>query len=97
MNKGVEILLARMDSHPEEFGLDKLGRWTVIIDRLVNNELPFLSGQELEALKEKLYAIQGDVFTRAIMDELVNGDGQSEMFSGRFTFNRDGVFKKRKK
>lgn len=85
MNKGVELLLLRMESHPEEFIPQKSirGRWypllsavgiTISPDGVIINDtmLPasFLSGEELNALAAKLKAIQAEAFTNAVMRTL---------------------------
>ena len=86
MNKGVEILLARMDSHPQEFerSLDSniRGRWAWILDPLSDRVLhgryegdsivpfSFLTAEEAEALVGKFLHIQHGFFTKAIMKEL---------------------------
>ena len=90
MNKGVELLLARMDSHPEEF-VYKLGvhnrptqRWAWVIDAVfkrVNNdttELNFLTDEEVSAIYYKYTSLMGDQFTKQIMEALLVGDVQEE-------------------
>lgn len=72
MNKGIEMLLARMDSHPEEFAFDApIGRWVWVQERLQRGELTFLSEEDVEAFKRKLDSVQGEAFTRTIMRELL--------------------------
>lgn len=83
MNAGVEILLKRMDSHPEEFqGLDThirgLGttskteyRWEHHIRAALNSK--FLTAEERALLLDKLSSIQGETFTKAVLRELMSG------------------------
>jgi hypothetical protein len=72
VNKGIEILLARMDSHPEEFAFDSpIGRWEWVWRNLQRGELTFLSEEEIAAFKRKLDSVQGESFTRTIMRELL--------------------------
>jgi hypothetical protein len=82
MNVGVEILLKRMDSHPEEFqGLDThirglnttIGierRWEHHIMAALNSK--FLTDEERTLLSNKLSSIQGKAFTEAVMRELMS-------------------------
>lgn len=76
-NDGVKILLSRMDSHPQEFIAG--GRWawvTDLVGQTVNRldskprPLPFLSDYEVHMLHNKYIELQGDWFTRRVMDEL---------------------------
>ena len=92
MNKGVEILLARMDSHPYEF-LDKPSRWEEflqpMVKRFTHNHVPFregavvsfsfLSNSEVDAVVTKWEGLQGTAFTQAIMAELLLTDGKKGM------------------
>jgi hypothetical protein len=84
MNTGVEILLKRMDSHPEEFqgvgkgvrlrvygnddDYDVSRRWDGLISAALNST--FLTDEEREALLNKLSSIQGEAFTTAVVEEL---------------------------
>lgn len=85
MNQGVQMLLARMDSHPEEFsfqfglGDEVSSRWAAVMDDLerrvsgqfTSPPLPFLSDEEIKALHDKYIALQGDAFTHYVMNELL--------------------------
>jgi len=81
MNDGVKILLARMDSHPEEFAdmflLEQAsvtgvvgGRWGGVM-RSLKDKGSFLSEEDRTALLDKYHSIQGDNFTQYIMRELL--------------------------
>jgi hypothetical protein len=87
MNKGLEIILKRIDTHPEEF--DQLFRQkphsanpTASWDKLVEIALSlqcshsFLTADERAELKAKIQSVQGDMFTKAVMRTLfaINGD-----------------------
>lgn len=85
-NKGVEILLNRMKSHPEEF-IDGL-RWDWVIipllDRVIGvvptthhtrTPLLFLSDEEINSLYDTYMALQGDAFSKRVMQELLVADG----------------------
>lgn len=94
MNKGVQILLERMSSNPDEFvpemPLGAVGRkWRDIIeavhDRMkgrVGDEpyfaLQFLSDEEVLAIHTKLQEIRGDLFTKDIMARLLADDSSRE-------------------
>ena len=80
MNAGVEILLKRMDSHPEEFrGLDSHikslapnvneNRWRWVLAAALEGK--FLTDEEKTMLHDKLSSIQGEAFTAAVMRELM--------------------------
>jgi len=87
-NKGVEILLSRMESNPEEFELGYYGsgkRWDWILKSVLSRierkhkstidhplDLPYLSDAEVNALYDKYMSIQGDSFTKRVMGELLD-------------------------
>ena len=90
MNKGIKILLSRMDSHPDEFRWfrtsDEKGEWDWIIDPLVKRKYhpsvplseapyPFLSDAEVSIVVSKFFAIQEDAFTEQIMRQLLAHGG----------------------
>jgi hypothetical protein len=86
MNKGVEILLARMDSNPEEFFDGVKWEWVmrdvnkrVLKDRIDMEDgrvrLPFLSDEEVKALYDKMESLRGEQFTHKVMSTLLE-DGQ---------------------
>lgn len=61
----VELLAARMESHPEEFGEDGSGRWAEWLDQLI----PFVTEEERVMLRKPMVqTIHEDV-----LDELLNG------------------------
>ena len=86
MNAGVEILLKRMNSHPEEFqGLDThirglnttAGteyRWEHYLRAAFNSK--FLTDEERTLLSSKLSSIQGGAFTQAVMRELMSDNAE---------------------
>ncbi len=75
MNQGVEILLARMDSHPQEFdggsSLGPYGRWTRTIERVLAIGSNFTK-EERDALTEKLRGIARESFTQEVMKKLLD-------------------------
>ena len=84
MNEGVQILLDRMDTNPEEFD-DYAGKWGDIIGavhsrknlppnvKLVDNHpLPFLTDPEVNALYDKLEDVRRENFTSDVLRRLAN-------------------------
>ncbi len=92
MNKGVQILLERMESNPQEF-IPTLrdgypAKWRDIllsIEMRVNggkeykSQLPFLNDKEIKALWEKMQSLQGELFTKRVMDTLLRDAHELEM------------------
>ena len=90
MNKGVQILLERMSSNPDEF-IPTLrdgypAKWRDIlyaIDMRTNggkdykDQLPFLNDKEIKALWDKMQSLQGELFTKRVMNTLL---GESREF-----------------
>lgn len=105
MNQGVEILLKRMDSHPEEFGVEldhrkawahNASKWTGVVNEIVSRmghidptnivgqptaalpPLPYLTDDEVKLLYAKLMLIQGDSFTKQVMEILLADEQNKE-------------------
>ena len=85
MNQGVEILLARMDSNPDEFMEGR--KWNWVVTDLQNRVHPtpemkkegylplrFLSDDEVRTLWEKLESLRADQFTKAVMQTLLEDE-----------------------
>lgn len=77
MNQGVEILLARMDSNPEEFTTAR-GKWDWIMDgvnrRVAGKDkdvLAYLTDEETRALYDKMQVLARDGFTRNVIATLL--------------------------
>lgn len=92
MNKGVQILLERMDSNPQEFIPDLLGqyppKWRNILMAVEcraikykdhKTELPFLSDNEIKVLWQKMQTLQGELFTEQVMDTLLRDAHNARM------------------
>ena len=86
MNKGVQILLERIKSNPEEFTPDIAGsyptKWRHILRQVearANGEVPkyldFLPDAEIEELWRAMRAVRGDQFTKQVMNTLLR-DGE---------------------
>jgi len=84
MNKGVQILLERMNSNPDEFiptlrdGYPPKWRDILLSIEMRTNggkeykdQLPFLNDKEVKALWEKMQSLQGELFTKRVMDTLL--------------------------
>jgi len=84
MNKGVQILLERMSSNPDEFVPDMYGKyppkWRDIIlsvqmrvegGKDYKDQLPFLNDKEIKALWGKMQELQGELFTKKVMNTLL--------------------------
>ena len=94
MNKGVEILLERMTSNPDEFvppvpGVFEPIKWSEIISSVYARkhgreghppyyDLSFLSDEEVDALFNKLQSIRGDHFTKSVMSTLLTDDSSDK-------------------
>jgi hypothetical protein len=63
--EAVELLLARMDSNPEEFGDN--GRW----EGLIIKYRSYLPVQDRTAMEDKINALRLDTFHKAVMSELL--------------------------
>lgn len=82
MNKGVQILLERVKSNPEEFTPDITGRypdkWRAILQQVearangeVPNYLDFLNDAEIQEVWQALVQVRRDQFTKQIMNTLL--------------------------
>jgi hypothetical protein len=89
MNKGVQILLERMSSNPDEFVPDIHGKyppkWRDIIlsvemrvegGKDYKDQLPFLTHEEIKALWKKMQSLQGELFTKRVMNTLLQDANQ---------------------
>jgi hypothetical protein len=65
MNKGVEILLARMETHPEEFEQDS--KWV----GMFNEYKKYMEPEEQTAVLEKLRQLKMDKFEELIVKRLM--------------------------
>jgi len=72
MNSGVEILLARMETHPEEFFRDS--RWRHIIADFSHD----LETEDFKALDEGLRKCRQSEFTGIVFQRLVNEEAEEK-------------------
>ena len=96
MNQGVQILLDRMDTNPEEFE-DYSGKWGDIIGAVHARKsipaghskdapLPFLTDPEVNALYEKLEDVRRENFTADVLRRLAGAPVevlQEDLFDSR--------------
>jgi hypothetical protein len=105
MHKSMEILMARMDSHPDEFDITfqkNVGRWGFILkpllercEAMVRGEptfyVAFLSDDEVREVFHKLMAVQGDACTQKIMNELLADERNDRVPLQKFGDGRGGI------
>jgi hypothetical protein len=72
MNKGVEILLARMETHPEEFEQDS--KWV----GMFNEYKKYMEPEEQTAVLEKLRQLKMDKFEELIVKRLMREERELE-------------------
>ena len=96
MNEGVQILLDRMDTNPEEFE-DYSGKWGDIIGAIHARKsiptghskdapLPFLTDPEVNALYDKLEDVRRENFTADVLRRLADAPReqiQEDLFDSR--------------
>ena len=100
LNKGVQILLERMSSNPDEFVPTVRGdfpaKWREIIlavhmrvdgGRDYRDQLPFLNDTEIKTLWEKMQSLQRDLFTKRVMNTLLSESIESPLLGGTITIN----------
>jgi hypothetical protein len=101
MNKGVQILLERMRSNPDEFVPDIQGKYSPKWRRIILSvemrvkggkdyaeELPFLSNEEIKALWDGMQQLQGELFTKQIMNTLLQ---DAEELSSSFAQSKNAT------
>lgn len=74
----VKLLLARMESHPEEFegGMsNRHTRWRKALEDVFSN----LTDEEAKPLQSALNKVRLDEIHKSVMDELLNGDERRRM------------------
>jgi len=96
MNKGVQILLERMSSNPDEF-IPTLrdgypAKWRDILlsvemrtngGKDYKDQLAFLTDKEIKAIWDGMQQLQGDLFTKKVMNTLLTDTKElSSSFSG---------------
>ena len=100
MNKGVQILLERMRSNPDEFVPDIQGKYHPKWRRIImavemraqggkdyKDQLSFLSNEEIKALWHKMQELQGELFTKQVMNTLLQESFTEELSSSLIQSN----------
>jgi len=102
MNQGVQILLDRMDTNPEEFD-DYTGKWGDIIgavharksipeENSKDAPLPFLTTPEVNALYDKLEDVRRENFTADVLRRLADDSvKQQELWANASTYSTSNV------
>lgn len=83
MNKGVEIILKRIETNPEEFcflGDRPSKKWHRLILVLCDPERSgsFISEEERELLQRKLCVVTGEAFTQEVLAVLTRDDSSDQ-------------------
>jgi hypothetical protein len=85
MNDGVELLLERMKTNPEEF-YGEYNKWTEVLSKFER----FLSEDERARIYEVINKIRRDEFTRVVMQEILREPTPVEIDPNTFTINNAG-------
>lgn len=88
MNKGVEILLARMESNPEEFAI-RMNYGESQWSGLINTFKHCLDQEDIDALEAGAKRCNQEMFTRKVMEALLDPKEESEG-QERFRVNSNG-------
>lgn len=78
LNEGVQMLIDRMESHPEEFG--PFGKWSETMHRALENRGEFLSDSEVHKLQSTLRKLRRDTFTADVMKQLMEEPEEEKKF-----------------
>jgi len=88
MNKGIEILLNRMDSNPEEFiGTGSRSKWRDYFTTYKE----YLNEEDVKAFETKLNTLIQDKFTETIMKELLEDKPSEGKSMGRHPIQGTGL------
>lgn len=80
MNEGVQILLKRMDSNPDEFKDD--GKWV----SMFNNYKKYMTDEEKTAFMDKLSATRMEQFKQGVLKKLLDEEKQATKTQATKTF-----------
>jgi hypothetical protein len=86
VNKGLEILLARMDSHPQDFNILELNSygprdmWGVLVSIVRDEDRSggFITPEERKGFEVKMHKVKGELFTRAVIARVMHHDSSSK-------------------
>lgn len=79
----VKLLIARMESYPEEFGPNGSGRWEEWLDQL----MPFVTEAERVLLRGPM--MQG--IHEEVLDELLNGEERRRKYQENFEYEQQMI------
>jgi hypothetical protein len=85
MNDGVELLLERMKTNPEEFYGD-YNKWTEVISKFER----FLNEDDLARIYGEIGKLRRDEFTRVVMQEILREPTPVEIDPSTYTINTVG-------
>jgi hypothetical protein len=105
MNQGVQILLERMDTNPEEFEEGSSSKWADIMNAVTarknipeahakNAPLPFLTNPEVNALYDKLEDVRRENFTADVLRRLADTPkeiAQQELWETSYTTSNQSL------
>lgn len=81
MNKGIEILLSRMESNPDEFTTgNKSGKWQHLLEKYE----PYMNDEERAAVTAKYHQLKMSKFTEAVMKELLEEQEEKRAEFGQY-------------
>jgi hypothetical protein len=87
MNDGVELLLERMKTNPEEF-YGEYNKWTEVLSKFER----FLNEDERARIYEVINKIRRDEFTRVVMQEILREPTPVEIDPDTFTIKTAGRY-----
>jgi hypothetical protein len=88
MNRGMEILLERMKTHPDEFnGNGRDSKWENLVYRYADH----LDEEDKQAFKAGIKSMRQDEFTAHVMEELLAPTQEDEDSLGKFFTKPTGV------
>jgi hypothetical protein len=85
MNDGVNILLERMKTHPEEF-YGEYNKWTEVLSKFER----FLNEDDIARIYGEIGKIRRDEFTRVVMQEILREPTPVEVEKATYTINNVG-------
>ena len=88
MNKGIEILIKRMESNPDEF--KRNGRWHIIINQ-INTD--FLTQEDVETFKTAYAQVREQHFTESVIQTLFEVENEEEYPTERGTVSGTALYK----
>jgi hypothetical protein len=90
MNKGVEILLARMETHPEEFEQDS--KWV----SLYQDYKKFMELEEQQMMMDKLKQLKMNKFEEIVIKRLMREEREQEPIQKDMFGNSGSPYEQRK-